>query len=744
MRRNLFCQLLGLCLFLYSIPVFSQSVPSPAEFLGYELGEKFTYHHKILDYIDAVAASSEAVTTMEYGQTHERRPLKLAVITAPENMRQLDAIRKSNLQHAKLEAGEPAMDQVPVIWLSYSVHGNEAVCSEAAMETLYLLASQKAEGASSWLKDMIIVLDPCLNPDGRDRYTNWYIGYQHSMVNPIPAAMEHIEPWPGGRLNHYLFDLNRDWAWQTQLESQLRMPMYQQWMPQVHADFHEMGKNSPYFFAPAAKPYHAIITPWQREFQELIGRNHAKYFDEEGWLYFSKEVFDLLYPSYGDTWPTFNGAIGFTYEQGGSASAGVSVTTDIGDTLTLKERIAHHVTAGLSTVETSYENRERLIREFNSFFSPTQKSLSSPYHTFVVSASNNSDKLAALADLLDKQNITYTAASGNTRTSGFDFQTRTERSINIAEGDMMVSVEQNMGKMVQALFEPTTYLEDSVTYDMTAWALPYVYGLEAYATDSRPVVTSKEFSLAEVSSASPTGTPYAIVMEWADLADVKFLAAAFQKGMRARQSTNDFRIGDDRFGRGSIVFLRTDNPFSTFQADLSALAKEHGRELTAVNTGYADEGRDFGSSSVRPLKAPKVAIVGGDGTSPLALGELWHHFEQELKYPVTLLQLKYLSYGALDLSQFDVIVLPSGNYREHVSTLTAYSQAGGTLVVLERAIGSFSSGGEDGAGTALARSIEAAAEEGGGGNGDEEIAPAVFLNELDRSNLSNYVACSIY
>ncbi|MEM8901231.1 MAG: M14 family metallopeptidase, partial [Bacteroidota bacterium] len=727
--------------------VFSQSVPSPAEFLGYELGEKFTYHHKILDYVDAVAASSESVSTMEYGQTHERRPLKLAIITAPENMRQLDAIRKSNLQHAKLEAGEPSMDQFPIVWLSYNVHGNEAVCSEAAMETLYLLASEKTEGASSWLKEMIIVLDPCLNPDGRDRYTNWYNRYQHSMVNPNPAAMEHIEPWPGGRLNHYLFDLNRDWAWQTQLESQQRMPMYQQWMPQVHADFHEMGKNSPYFFAPAAKPYHAIITPWQREFQELIGRNHAKYFDEEGWLYFSKEVFDLLYPSYGDTWPTFNGAIGFTYEQGGSSSAGISVTTDIGDTLTLKDRIAHHVTAGLSTVETSYENRERLLREFNTFFAPTQKSLNSPYHTFVISASNNSDKLAALADLLDKQSITYTAASGNTRTSGFDFQTRAKRSVNIAEGDMMVSVEQSRGKMVQALFEPTTFLEDSVTYDMTAWALPYVYGLEAYATDSKPVVTSKEFSIEEISSPSTEGNPYAFVMGWGDIADVRFLAAAFHKGMRARQSTTDFRIGNERFDRGSIIFLRTDNGSSSFQSDLLALAKEYGRVLTPVSTGYTDEGRDLGSSAVKHLKAPKVAIVGGDGSNPLAVGELWHHFEQELKYPVTLLQLKYLSYGALDLNQFDVIVLPSGNYREHVSTLTAYSQAGGTLVVLERAISSFSSVGEEGAGTALARSIEAAAEEGGRGDGEEEIDPEVFLktyNEQERNNLSDYVAGSIY
>ena len=244
---------------------FSQ-IQSPKEFLGYELGEKFTYHHRILDYVEAVAASSEAVTTIDYGQTNEGRPLMLAFITAPENMSQLDAIRKSNLQHAKLEAGEPSMDQLPIVWLSYNVHGNEAVCSEAAMETLYLLASEEAEGASSWLDEMIVVIDPCINPDGRDRYANWYNRYQHAMVNPNPAAMEHIEPWPGGRYNHYLFDLNRDWAWQTQIESQQRMPIYQQWMPQVHADFHEMGKNSPYFFAPAAKPYHAIITPWQREF----------------------------------------------------------------------------------------------------------------------------------------------------------------------------------------------------------------------------------------------------------------------------------------------------------------------------------------------------------------------------------------------------------------------------------------------------------------------------------------------
>ena len=747
MRRNLFCQLLGFCFLLYSFPVFSQSIPSPAEFLGYEMGDKFTYHHRILAYVEAVAANSEAVTTMEYGQTHEGRPLMLAFITTPENMSQLDAIRKSNLQHAKLEAGEPSMDQLPIVWLSYNVHGNEAVCSEAAMETLYLLASEKAKGSSSWLDEMIVVIDPCINPDGRDRYANWNNRYQHAMVNPNPAAMEHIEPSPGGTYNHYLFDLNRDWAWQTQLESQQRMPVYQQWMPQVHADFHEMGKNSPYFFAPAAKPYHAIITPWQREFQELIGRNHAKYFDEEGWLYFSKEVFDLLYPSYGDTWPTFNGAIGFTYEQGGSGSAGIAVTNDIGDTLTLKDRIAHHVTTSLSTIETSFENRERLLREFNSFFTPTQKSLNSDYHTFVIPASNNSDKLAALADLLDKQSITYTTASGNTRASGFDFQRREKRNVNIAEGDLLVSVEQRRGKMVQALFEPTTYLEDSVTYDMTAWALPYVYGLEAYATDSKPIVTSKEFSMEEVASASTEGNPYAFVMEWGDFADVKFLGAAYQKGIRARQMTNDSRIGNDRFGRGSVVFLRTDNPSSSFQSDILALAKEHGRTLAPVSTGYTVEGRDFGSSAVRPLKAPKVAIVGGDGTSPLAMGELWHHFEQDLEYPVTLLQLEYLSYDGLDLNQFDVIILPSGNYREHVATLTAFSQAGGTLVVLERAIGSFSSGGEDGAGTALARSIEAAAEEGGGGDGDEEIDPEVYLktyNEQERSNLSNYVAGSIY
>ncbi|MEM6764678.1 MAG: M14 metallopeptidase family protein [Bacteroidota bacterium] len=744
MRSTIFTQLMGCWLILSSLSVVSQPIPSPADFLGYELGEKFTYHHRISAYVEAVAESSGAVSALTYGSTYEGRPLQLVFITDPENMVKLDEIRNSNLQHAGLAEGDPASPQLPIVWLSYNVHGNEAVSSEAVMETLYLLATQQAAGSDVWLKDMVVILDPCLNPDGKDRYTNWYNQYQHSMVNPDPSAMEHREPWPGGRYNHYLFDLNRDWAWQTQVESQVRMKEYMRWMPQVHVDFHEMGPNSPYYFAPAAKPYHAIITPWQREFQELTGRNHAKYFDEEGWLYFTKEVFDLLYPSYGDTWPTFNGAIGFTYEQGGSGRAGVAVLTNTGDTLTLKDRITHHVTTGLSTIETAFDNKERMLREFNSFFSPTQKSLNSPYHTFVIPASNNSDKLLAITDLLDKQGITYGSASANTKTSGFDYQRREKISINIDQGDLLVPIEQKRGKMVQALFEPTTYLEDSITYDMTAWALPYVFGVEAYATDGKPTGSLAAFTAPTVSTPTPEGDPYAFIMGWEDQADVRFLAAAFQQGIRARQSTQAFTIGNDNFSRGSLIFLRTDNGNPSFQSDLLALANAHGRTLTPVYTGYVDEGKDFGSYRVAPLSAPKVGLIGGDGSNPLAMGELWHHFEQDLQYPITLLHTHYLNNVSLD--EFDVILLPSGRYGDQMESLKSYVRGGGTLIALDRAVDGFTRMKEEG-NTALAKSVEAAAAELGGGDPEEEIDPEIYLkvyDEQERNNLSDYVAGSIY
>ncbi|HRP33048.1 MAG TPA: M14 family zinc carboxypeptidase, partial [Agriterribacter sp.] len=289
----------------------SAQIQSPEVFLGYPLGTKFTPHHKIVEYFKQVAAAApEMVKIQSYGTSIEGRPLMVAFISSAEHIKNLEAIRRNNLQLAHMVAGTPVSPATtPVtVWLSYNVHGNEASSSEAAMLTLFELVNPANTQTKEWLKHAVVVMDPCINPDGRDRYVNWYNSIVGLHFNPQLSAREHREPWPGGRTNHYNFDLNRDWAWQTQPETQQRLKLYQQWYPQIHVDYHEQGINAPYYFAPAAQPYHETITEWQRNFQVTIGKNNAKYFDVNNWLYFTKEIFDLYYPSYGDTYPIYNGA----------------------------------------------------------------------------------------------------------------------------------------------------------------------------------------------------------------------------------------------------------------------------------------------------------------------------------------------------------------------------------------------------------------------------------------------------
>src|SRR6218665_1273496 len=356
---------------------------SPDKFLGYALGEKFTPHYKIVQYFEqAVAAIPQAMKLETYGYTNEGKPLLMATLSSPENMQRLEEIRNNSLNLTGLQKGTTSINGPVIVWLSYNVHGNEASSSEVAMKTLYeLLTSAKAK---QWLNNLVVIIDPCLNPDGRDRYVNWYNQTVGKNSNAIRGAREHAEPWPGGRTNHYYFDLNRDWAWQTQVESQQRLKVYNQWMPQVHVDFHEQGINNPYYFAPAAQPYHEALTKWQRDFQVTIGKNHAKYFDKNNWLYFTKEIFDLFYPSYGDTYPLYNGAIGMTYEQAGGGGSGLGADTDEGDTLTLRDRAVHHFTTSISTVEISSINAGSLVKEFRKYFNDAVSGTNAEYKSYVI------------------------------------------------------------------------------------------------------------------------------------------------------------------------------------------------------------------------------------------------------------------------------------------------------------------------------------------------------------------------
>ncbi|MFU8811590.1 MAG: M14 family metallopeptidase, partial [Balneolaceae bacterium] len=577
-------------------PAWAQ-VQSPDEFLGYELGDYFTPHHRVMAYMNHVAEASDRVTAQVYGHTNERRELMLLTITSPDNHAIIDEIRTNNLKLTGLMDGEPTEEVRAIIWLSYNIHGNETSSSEAAMKTVYELASLSNTDVAHWLEDTVVIVDPMLNPDGRDRYVNWFNGIIGRDYNPHVSTREHHEPWPGGRPNHYYFDLNRDWAWQTQLETQQRSPMYQSWMPHVHVDFHEQGYNSPYYFAPAAEPFHKAITDWQREFQTTIGENNIRYFDAEGWHYFTRERFDLFYPSYGDTWPTFNGAIGMTYEQAGHGLAGASILTQEGDTLTLKDRLTHHHITGISTIEVTAEHADRVIREFQNHFDRARTNPAGRFKTYVVKADNDPDHIYALLRFLDSQNITYGRAGRSSSATGYDYRAGTERRVSVAEEDIIISAYQPQSQMVRVLFEPSPELSDSLTYDITAWESHHRFGLDGYALTDRinPGVTLEAESLRRF-QVTGRERPYAYALPWTSMDDARFLADITKEGVRSRYSEVPFEVDGRAFPRGTLVITRDNNRHlgPDFDAIVQEAARTHSRSIHGASTGFVQRGSDFG------------------------------------------------------------------------------------------------------------------------------------------------------
>lgn len=667
-----------------------QKLQTPKEFLGYELGDRFTRHHRVIEYYKHVADVLPNVDLIQYGETYEHRPLVYAVVTSPENFQNLEQIRKDNLKRTGLETGSPST-KVAIVWLSYNVHGNEANSLEASMKTLYELADPSNTKSQQLLKNTVVILDPCINPDGRDRYANFYNQYGNVVPNPDGDAKEHREPWPGGRANHYLFDLNRDWAWQTQIESQQRIKVYNQWMPHVHVDFHEQGHNNPYYFAPAAEPFHEVITPWQREFQVAIGKNHAKYFDAQGWLYFTKEVFDLYYPSYGDSYPMFNGSIGMTYEQAGGGRGGLSITTNEGDPLTLKDRLTHHHTAGMSTIEITSQNAAKVVDEFEKYFRENINNPSSPYKTYIIKGDNNPDKIKQLTTWLDSHMIKYGHPSAGKASRGFDYATQSTQNFNMATDDIIISAYQPKSKFITTLFEPQSRLPDSLTYDITAWNLMYAYGLKGYAVNER-VNAEKEYSYKPVDNSAVAAKPYAYVFRYQSLRDVEFLAAILKKGVKVRSALKSFKVSGENFEPGTLIITQRNNEsIADFDTVIQSLAKQMDRKIYTTTTGFVDAGKDFGSGYVTYLKAPRVAVLIGEQTSSLSAGEIWHFFEQQLKYPVTQIGTEY--FKSVDLKKFDVLVVPEGSYRlfdeATLGSVGDWVSGGGRLILIANALNSF-------------------------------------------------------
>lgn len=710
--------------FLFISCAVMAQLQSPAEFLGYEMGTQFSRHADVVRYFEHVAANSDLVTYTTYGKTNERRPLTYAVVSSQQNMANIENIRLENLKHIGLENGS-ANPQTAIVWLSYNVHGNEASSTEASMNTLYQLITEK----QNWLQNTVVIIDPCVNPDGRDRYANWYNQVKATPYNAKQVAVEHNEPWPGGRPNHYLFDLNRDWAWATQVETQQRLKIYNQWMPHIHVDFHEQGINEPYYFAPAAEPFHEIITPFQRDFQTAIGKNHAKYFDQEGWLFFTRERFDLLYPSYGDTYPTFMGAVGMTYEQAGHGRAGLGINTDEGYELTLVDRVAHHTTTGLSTVEMGSKNAAELNAEFKKFFQNDNLK----YKSYVLQG--HPDKVQALAELLDKHDIAYGIKnSGNVK--GFSYGTNKEGSLN-ATNALVVNTNQPKGKMVKVLMEPDAMLSEPLTYDITAWSIPHAYGLEAIASTSL-VAYDTNLTIPTVSNiASPNAAGY--ISSWNSMYDAQFLAALLKNDIRVRFTEKDLKFEGKDFGKGSLVITKSDNRNNpNFNETVVELANKFNRTLYASATSFGDTRTDFGSPDVKLINNQRIAILRGEGTSSLNYGAIWHFFEQQLNFPVTSIDTD--DFRPATLENFDVLVLPSGWYRSlgnenTLDEIKDWVRSGGKIIAFGGAVNLFA--GKDGFDL---KNNETKEEE----DKEQEKGNLTPYDQRERERVKDFITGSIY
>jgi len=734
---------LCLALLILSGVANAQKLSTPAEFLGYELGDRFTAHQRTVDYFNYVANLLPNVEVRQYGETYEHRPLIYAIVTSPENFQNLESIRQDNLKRTGLVEGAASADKKAIIWLSYNVHGNEASGMEAALMTLYELSNPENKKAQEWLKNAVVILDPCINPDGRDRYANFYRQYGNQTPNGNNDAFENREPWPGGRANHYLFDLNRDWAWGTQQETRQRIKVYNEWMPHVHVDFHEQGYNNPYFFAPAAEPLHEVISPWQRQFQLMIGKNNAKYFDAKGWLYFTKEVFDLYYPSYGDTYPTYSGAIGMTYEQGGQR--GITITTREGDPLTLKDRLLHHHTTGMSTVEVTAQNYTRVVDEFEKYFRENLSSAPAPYKTYVIKGSNAPDKIERFAKWLDSHSIKFGYPAAAKATRGFDYQTQTTTTVNVSTDDIIFNIYQPKSRFITTVFEPQSKLPDSLTYDITAWNLFYASNVKAYALTERLNVAKSYSPPALAAESAGAEKPYAYIFDYHGVQDVAFLAALMQKGIKVRASEKSFSLNSHTFSPGTLIIPQRNNEkVADFDNTVRSLAQKMGRKVFTTQTGFVDSGKDFGSGYVHYLRPPQVAVLAGPQTYSLSFGEVWYFFEQELHYPITAISTDY--FKQVDLSKYNVLIIPDGNYRildEGVlEKLSEWTNKGGKLIILANALTSFA----EKKGFAL-KTYATDAEKSEAEKKEKEAAQKGMLiryEEAERRDVSNFISGAIY
>ena len=665
---------------------FNVNILSPDAFLGYSVGTHHTRYDQLVSYFEYLSKVSDRVKFQTTGRTYEYRPQLMVAFSSSENLAKMEKIRAEHLSLTDPSKAMPKVDNMPVVLqLGYNVHGNEASGGEAAILTAYYLAACESPEVVNALRQSVIFIEPVINPDGRDRFVNRV--NMHKGMPPVadPLDREHNEVWPSGRVNHYWFDLNRDWFLAVHRESKNRLNFYHQWYPNVVTDHHEMGTNSTHFFEPSKKSAENPIVP--AYVYRTLNDTFATYFEqamnEIGSLYYTKESFDNLYPGYGSSYPDIEGGIGFLFEQ---ASARGHVQESQHGELTFSFAVRNQLVNAIATIKASVAERENLLKFQREFFtSALSAGKQSVVKGYVVGAPNDPTRNQAFLNMLLNHRVDSYPLKGEYSQGGVTFKPGSAYFIPSA---------QPQYRMVRSIFEKPTSFADSVFYDASAWNLPLAYGLPHVEVKAAIPVVGEKVSV-ETLSNLPGEFPksnYAYLLEATDFNTHKALYQLLNKNLIVKVGSKPFTIGTDKgkqkFGYGALLIpakMQKINSDSLYTI-LRQVAQYTGVNFSSVNTGFSTDGVDLGSNQFETVKLPKVLMPIGAGTSQYEAGEVWFMMDQYVGMPITKVDMAQL--GRVDISKYDVIVMVNGQYPTDIgfiSKMKDWIENGGTLITFKSA-----------------------------------------------------------
>lgn len=648
---------------------YNTKIPSPEQFLGYELGEELTLYAHVEAYIREVASLSDRIDIVSYGETYEGRKLYRLAISSAENVRNLEAIRTRNLRIMD-PVNNPDIDLsgAPVFMsFSYNIHGNETSSTEAAMQVIYRLAAANDEATLNMLENAITIIYPCINADGRDRYVYWYKGSKRAVLGQEARDLEHYAPFPNGRTNHYWFDLNRDWIWGVHPESRGHTGEYIMWMPHLHTDYHEMGYNSNYFTMPGTTPRNKLLPDDYERLSDTIGQANVDAFNEYKVNYFTREAFDFFYPGYGSSYPSVMGAIGMLVEQGG-ISGGRAIETNDGYVLTLRQRVYDHYRTSIATLAKAAEQKEMFIEYSRKANTP---SLGKNKTKAYIIKNNGSQYLSDFLRIMDQHDVKVNTIKSKTSKSVRSYKSGKTESITFDEGDYVVSTNQSKHLFIHSIMARNLSIEDSVMYDMSSWALPLAYNLEAYESPTA-INDLSELTFQTSEQSELDMQAYAVTLDWEQRNAPKALSKLLLKDYRLRLATEQFKKDGKTYAPGTIVLLvgrnleRADN----LNSDITSIAESTGVQFDIHNTGRMDDGLDLASNKVRPIHKNKIGMLVGPPFNTYTSGQIYFLFDQESAYPIERIRTEVLEqtdfpkfsqrYGNANLFDYDVMILPGG------------------------------------------------------------------------------------